>query len=188
MPSENPGHDCSAGDLESVIPDSVSLQDDSIATHYTGMASIAPSTNTVPPTMTSSHHHHYQQQQRNVGPVLTCEMAVPPSLEFPSLDAGFSSMKKGFTSLMTSIDSALKTDEDTVSLASSDSENYVVVNLNNESTLDAMFRVPDEHLEIASEVVEEIGAGATDTTSPSEAPSVDSNPGYKRRDLVSILI
>ena len=187
MPSENPGHDCSAGDLESVIPDSGSLQDDSIATHYTGMASIAPSNNTAPPTMTSSHHpNHYQQQQRNVGQALAAEMAVPPSLEFPSLDAGFSSMKKGFSSLMTSIDSALKTDEDAVSLASSDSENYVVVNLNNESTLDAMFRVPDDHLEIASEVVEEIGA--TDTTSPSEAPSVDSNPGYKRRDLVSITI
>lgn len=126
-----------------------------------------------------------------------------------NLNAGISSMKKGFSSLMTSIDSALKPSpddaSDTVSLrsdASSDSENYVVVNMsagdssaaerNVLECVDAMFRIDPsscrgetplpQQLEVASEAVPEEEDATVTTTTPSER-SVDSS--CKRRDLVS---
>jgi hypothetical protein len=131
-----------------------------------------------------------------------------PNINIPNnLNAGISSMRKGFSSLMTSIDSALKPSpddaSDTVSLrsdASSDSENYVVVNMGGDSSaadkivfecVDAMFQVdPSSHgestlpqqLEVASEVVPEEEDATATTTTPSER-SVDSS--CKRRDLVS---
>ncbi|PSN57252.1 hypothetical protein C0J52_02548 [Blattella germanica] len=128
-----------------------------------------------------------------------------------NLNAGISSMKKGFSSLMTSIDSALKPSpddaSDTVSLrsdASSDSENYVVVNMTGGDSgtadrsvsecVDAMFHVDPsavrggetplpQQLELASEVVPEEEDATATTTTPSER-SVDSS--CKRRDLVSM--
>lgn len=132
-----------------------------------------------------------------------------PNINIPNnLNAGITSVKKGISSLMTSIDLALKPSpddaSDTVSLrsdASSDSDNYVVVNMGGElgavdkivlECVDAMFRVDlssghgetplPQQLEVASEVVpEEEDATATITT-PSEH-SVDSS--CKRKDLVS---
>lgn len=76
-----------------------------------------------------------------------------------NLNDGLKSMKKGFTSLMTSIDSALKSSpddaSDTVSIrsdGSSDSENYVLINMgadgSNEKSADAMFRVMEFQTEI----------------------------------------
>ncbi|XP_033611265.1 UHRF1-binding protein 1-like isoform X3 [Cryptotermes secundus] len=133
-----------------------------------------------------------------------------PNISIPNnLNAGISSMKKGFSSLMTSIDSALKPSpddaSDTVSLrsdASSDSENYVVVNMGGDSgaadklvfeCMDAMFRVDPssshgetplpQQLEVASEVVPEEEDATATTTTPSEH-SVDSS--CKRKDLVSM--
>jgi hypothetical protein len=132
-----------------------------------------------------------------------------PNINIPNnLNAGISSVKKGFSSLMTSIDSALKPSpddaSDTVSLrsdASSDSENYVVVNMGGDSgavdkvmfeCVDAMFRVDPnsgngetplpQQLEVASEVVPE-EEDVTATTTTSSERSVDSS--CKRRDLVS---
>lgn len=133
-----------------------------------------------------------------------------PSINIPTnLNAGIYSMKKGFSSLMTSIDSALKPSpddaSDTVSLrsdASSDSENYVVVNMSGGDSsaaermvecVDAMFQVDPrsgcgetslpQQLEVASEVLAE-DEEATATTTTSSERSVDSS--CKRRDLVSM--
>lgn len=109
-------------------------------------------------------------------------------------------MKKGFSNLMTSIDSALKSSpddmSDTVSIrsdASSDSENYVVVNLEsgerNVECMDAMFRVQGVNsdlparaavVEMASEVIEDENT----VTTPSEHSLAST---YKRRDLVSYI-
>jgi len=136
-----------------------------------------------------------------------------PSINIPTnLNAGINTMKKGLTSLMTSIDSALKPSpddaSDTVSLrsdASSDSENYVVVNMSGGDSnaaermalecVDAMFRVDPsssrgetslhQQLEVASEVMPEEEDATATTTTPSER-SVDSS--CKRRDLVCGLI
>lgn len=111
---------------------------------------------------------------------------------------GLSSMKKGFSSLMTSIDSALKSSpddiSDTLSIrsdASSDSENYVVVNMDsgerNMECIDAMFRVQGVNydvparatvVEMANEVIEDDNT----VTTPSEHSLAST---YKRRDLVS---
>jgi len=136
-----------------------------------------------------------------------------PSINIPTnLNAGINTVKKGFSSLMTSIDSALKPSpddaSDTVSLrsdASSDSENYVVVNMSGGDSsaaermalecVDAMFRVDPsssrgesslpQQLEVASEVLPEEEDATATTTTPSER-SVDSS--CKRRDLVCGLI
>lgn len=134
-----------------------------------------------------------------------------PSINIPTnLNAGINTVKKGFSSLMTSLDSALKPSpddaSDTVSLrsdASSDSENYVVVNMSGGDSsaaermalecVDAMFRVDPssshgetslpQQLEVASEVLPEEEDATATTTTPSER-SVDSS--CKRRDLVSM--
>ncbi|XP_046432268.1 UHRF1-binding protein 1-like isoform X2 [Neodiprion fabricii] len=114
--------------------------------------------------------------------------STPPFMP-NNFNAGFSSMKKGFSNLMTSIDSALKPSpedgsSDTVSMrsdVSSDSENYVVVSLEEQERLDAAFAVDNTiritTVEEASEVVEE----TPDTQSERSMDSV-----CRRRDLVSI--
>lgn len=111
--------------------------------------------------------------------------SVPP---FIPNNFGISSMKKGFSNLMTSIDSALKPSpedgsSDTVSMrsdVSSDSENYVVVSLEEQERADASFSVDNTiritSVEEASEVVEE----TPDTQSERSMESV-----CRRRDLVN---
>ncbi|XP_015598696.1 UHRF1-binding protein 1-like isoform X2 [Cephus cinctus] len=106
-----------------------------------------------------------------------------------NFNVGLSSMKKGFSNLMTSIDSALKPSpedgsSDTISMrsdVSSDSENYVVVSLEDQEKVDAMFAIDNTiritSVEEASEVVEE----TPDTQSERSVDSV-----CKRRDLVSM--
>ncbi|XP_055684549.1 bridge-like lipid transfer protein family member 3B isoform X2 [Lutzomyia longipalpis] len=115
------------------------------------------------------------------------------------INTGIMSIKKGFSTMMTSIDSALKvgTDDasDTFSIhsdLSSDSENYIMVE-GTADCMDVMFRLnpfaTDSNLkaspvEMASEVCEEqIGAYKTNISSPSE-PSEASI--WRRRDLVSM--
>lgn len=80
------------------------------------------------------------------------ENSPKPFSNMPNLNDGLKSMKKGFTSLMTSIDSALKPSpddaSDTISIRSdisSDSEKYVFVNLgaDGDRYAEAMFRVPE---------------------------------------------
>lgn len=112
-------------------------------------------------------------------------------------------MKKGLSSFMTSIDSALKTGSmnddmsDTISVQSdmsSDSENYVMI-LGDEKTadcMDVMFKLnpfnTDSNtmkvapVEVASEVCED--PFLTNMSSPSEPSEASS---LKRRDLVSMV-
>ncbi|XP_076289525.1 bridge-like lipid transfer protein family member 3B isoform X3 [Lasioglossum baleicum] len=106
-----------------------------------------------------------------------------------NFNVGLSSMKKGLSNLMTSLDSALKASpedgsSDTVSIrsdVSSDSENYVLVSLQDQEKLDAMFSVDNTMrittVEEASEVVEE----TPDTQSEKSLDSV-----CKRKDIVSM--
>ncbi|XP_076665123.1 bridge-like lipid transfer protein family member 3B isoform X3 [Andrena cerasifolii] len=106
-----------------------------------------------------------------------------------NFNAGLSSMKKGWSNLMTSIDSALKASpedgsSDTTSIrsdVSSDSENYVLVTLQDQERLDTMFTVDNTiritAVEEASEVVEE----TPDTQSEKSMDSV-----CKRKDIVSM--
>lgn len=99
-----------------------------------------------------------------------------------------SSMKKGFSSFMTSIDSALKMspedgNSDTISMrsdVSSDSENYIMISLEDQEKIDAAFSLDPTPrvvpVEEASEVVEE-------TPDTQSEKSMDST--CKRKDLVS---
>lgn len=105
-----------------------------------------------------------------------------------NFNVGLSSMKKGFSNLMTSIDSALKVSpedgsSDTMSMrsdVSSDSENYVLVNLQDQGKIDAFGldnTIRITAVEEASEVVEE----TPDTQSEKSMDSV-----CKRKDIVSM--
>ncbi|XP_039949315.1 UHRF1-binding protein 1 isoform X2 [Bactrocera tryoni] len=119
------------------------------------------------------------------------------------INSSLMSMKKGFSSFMTSIDSAIKSGtpnddtSDTFSIQSdisSDSENFAIV-MGDDKTMDCidvMFRLNpftnDTNLkaspvEVASEVLEEPGYNKTNLSSPSE-PSEAST--WRRRDLVSM--
>uniref|UniRef100_A0AAG5DGX9 Uncharacterized protein n=1 Tax=Anopheles atroparvus TaxID=41427 RepID=A0AAG5DGX9_ANOAO len=117
------------------------------------------------------------------------------------LNSGLSSMKKGFSHFMTSIDSALKTNtsddiSDTLSVQSdisSDSELQRVLEDTEKTTdcMDAMFRlypfgqestIKMAPIEVASEVCED--PFLTNMSSPSD-PSESSS--LKRRDLVSMV-
>lgn len=111
---------------------------------------------------------------------------IPNNLNLSSMKKGLAS---GFTNLMTSFDSALKASPDDASDSmsvrsdgSSDSERFIVVNLEQERTdmLDAVFLLPNatRPVEEASEVVEE------DET-PSEHSEVSL---FRRRDMVCISI
>ncbi|KAH8261867.1 hypothetical protein KR038_006435, partial [Drosophila bunnanda] len=126
-----------------------------------------------------------------------------PSLT-KEINSGLLSMKKGFSSFMTSIDSAIKSGtpnddaSDTFSIQSdisSDSENYAAV-MGDDKTMDCMdvmFRLNpftnDNNMkaspvEVASEVYEEQPSSyKTNMSSPSE-PSEGST--WRRRDLVSM--
>jgi len=107
-----------------------------------------------------------------------------------NFNVNLSSMKKGFSNLITSIDSALKASpedgsSDTVSMrsdVSSDSENYVLVNLQDQGKIDAVFGIDNTiritAVEEATEVVEE----TPDTQSEKSMDSV-----CKRKDIVSII-
>ncbi|XP_024881822.1 UHRF1-binding protein 1-like isoform X1 [Temnothorax curvispinosus] len=106
-----------------------------------------------------------------------------------NFNVNLSSMKKGFSNLMTSIDSALKASpedgsSDTVSMrsdVSSDSENYVLVSLQDQGKIDAIFGIDNSiritAVEEATEVVEE----TPDTQSEKSMDSV-----CKRKDIVSM--
>lgn len=112
-----------------------------------------------------------------------------------NLNAGFSSMKKGFSNLVTSFDTTRKANpddmSDTISIrsdASSDSERYVFVPVGDErngETVDDMFFVSEfcyeskAAVEIASEVMEE----ESTATSASEHSFTSS---CRRKDLVSL--
>ncbi|XP_043506058.1 UHRF1-binding protein 1-like isoform X2 [Polistes fuscatus] len=106
-----------------------------------------------------------------------------------NFNVGLSSMRKGFSNLMTSIDSALKASpedgsSDTVSMRSdlsSDSENYALITLQDQEKSDGIFAVDNSiritAVEEASEVVEE----TPDTQSEKSVDSV-----CKRKDIISV--
>ncbi|XP_045598835.1 bridge-like lipid transfer protein family member 3B isoform X2 [Procambarus clarkii] len=115
-----------------------------------------------------------------------------------NLNAGFISMRKGltsgFTNLMSTLESAVKTSpedmSDTLSVRSdlsSESDNFVLVNIESERTdsglggMDALFRVenkpPPSSVELASEVFEE--------PTPSEISDVTSS--FRRKDSISVV-
>uniref|UniRef100_W8B936 UHRF1-binding protein 1-like n=1 Tax=Ceratitis capitata TaxID=7213 RepID=W8B936_CERCA len=119
------------------------------------------------------------------------------------INSSLMSMKKGFSSFMTSIDSAIKSGtpnddtSDTFSIQSdisSDSENFAIV-MGDDKTMDCidvMFRLNpftnDTNLkaspvEVASEVLEEPDYNKTNLSSPSEPSEVST---WRRRDLVSM--
>lgn len=113
-----------------------------------------------------------------------------------NFNVGFSSLKKGFTSIATSIDSALKSSpddmSDTISIRSdisSDSEHFVVVPTGGEGNVestDLMFYVAEfcddsKSVEIASDVLEEENS-LTSNSDHSLASSC------RRKDLVSFFL
>ncbi|KAI8440802.1 hypothetical protein MSG28_009126 [Choristoneura fumiferana] len=173
LPSNCPGQE-SSRDLDSVPLDSSSLQDMKMGSE----ATMAPVT-FANDTLASTHSVEICAAQP-----LPAEEMLPPS---PGLSfGGFSSMRRGLTSLVTSIDSAWTRDDarsDAASTASSDSERYVVVGLACESPLDAdqafrefeHGRMSTSGVEVAAEVLER-------SSSPSDH-SVTSS--CRRRDVIS---
>ncbi|XP_066590455.1 bridge-like lipid transfer protein family member 3B isoform X3 [Prorops nasuta] len=107
-----------------------------------------------------------------------------------NFNVGLSSMKKGFSNLMTSIDSALKASpedgsSDTISVRSdisSDSENYLLGSLQDQEKIDSIFSVDNSMkitaVEEASEVIEE----TPDTQSEKSSDSV-----CRRKDIISTI-
>ncbi|KAL0879609.1 hypothetical protein ABMA27_003329 [Loxostege sticticalis] len=174
LPSNCPGQE-SSRDLDSVPLDSSSLQDLKMGSEATMAPSMLDRDSGVLATTGSVEVYSAQP--------LPAEEVPPPS---PGLSfGGFSSMRRGLTSLVTSIDSALTRDDarsDAASTASSDSERYVVVGLAAESPDDADVAFREfEHgrassgVEVAAEVVER-------SSSPSDH-SVTSS--CRRRDVIS---
>lgn len=106
-----------------------------------------------------------------------------------NFNVGLSSMKKGFANLMTSIDSALKASpedgsSDTVSMRSdisSDSENYIVVSLEEQEKMDVFGSLNPIGITTVEEAREVLVEETPDTQSEKSMDSV-----CKRKDLVSI--
>lgn len=215
MPSQCPGKESSGGDVESFVPDSSSIPEDA----FIGSAT------TVWQTSTNSIHHEPQVSFKTEtipnGSTLPFPLSTSQSVDSninssinrsdfklenknegkftlqSNINEGFTSMKKGFTNFMSSIDSALKTSvddaSDTMSIRSdsSDSENYILINMNDEGPLcDLMFNFKRNYdfndnsttgiVEMASEVFVEEESTLTTTSEHSRASS------YKRKDLVSV--
>lgn len=147
-------------------------------------------------TAPKSQQQQFPQHSKN-------RSAGPDSTSFAKeINSGLSSMKKGFSHFMTSIDSALKTNvsddmSDTLSVQSdlsSDSENYLMMLGDSEKTadcMDVMFKlnpfsndssIKVAPIEVASEVCED--PFLTNMSSPSEPSEASS---LRRRDLVSMV-
>ncbi|CAG4990381.1 unnamed protein product [Colias eurytheme] len=199
LPTSCPGQE-SSRDLDSVPLDSSSLQDLKMGTSIGSESTMAPSVlerdlgpqipqmQQMPQMQQIPQMQQMQMQQMQQIEVCT-PLPLPAEEQPPSPGigfAGFSSMRRGLTSLVTSIDSALTRDDtrsDAASTASSDSERYVVVGLAAESPDDAdmafrefeLGRSSNSGVEMAAEVVER-------SSSPSDHSITSS---CKRRDLIS---
>lgn len=203
MPSQCPGKESSGGDVESFVPDSSSIADD------VGVGSTA----TVWQTSTLSIHQ--DSAKKTIANGSGIELTRSYSMEFVqsspeikksnqsqftniniqnNVNAGLSSMKKGFANLMSSLDSARKPSpddaSDTASIrsdASSDSENYVMISMDTSDVAitDLMFYVKEFSLEnpgpveMASEVMED--ESTITTTSDHSLTS-----SCRRKDLVRL--
>ncbi|XP_015834568.1 bridge-like lipid transfer protein family member 3A isoform X1 [Tribolium castaneum] len=203
MPSQCPGKESSGGDVESFVPDSSSIADD---------VNVG-STATVWQTSTLSIHQDGAIRKNMANGSGQIELNRSYSMEFTqsspeikksnqfaniniqnNVNAGLSSMKKGFANFMSSLDSALKPSPDDVSDtasirsdASSDSENYVMISMETSDAAisDLMFNVKEFSLEntgpveMASEVMED--ESTITTTSDHSLTS-----SCRRKDLISV--
>lgn len=209
VPSQTPGKENSGGDLESFVPDTSSIKrlntSNDVETPQSEVSPklIMPIEPTGQPVVTfksdlkidelnkESSFHDYNPDEYDLlirGLKNKPKLDTTPSIQ-NNFNAGLSSMKKGFANLMTSIDSALKASpedgsSDTVSMRSdlsSDSENYVVVTLEEErgdSIFAGLNTTGITTVEEASEVIEE-------TPETQSEKSMDS--ACKRKDLVSTI-
>lgn len=221
MPSQNPGKESSGAD-ESFVPDSSSIPDDILVGGivilfrynifvllflYIGSAAtiwqnstlsiekerriIANGAGTPISEISSSYSLDFVQ---NVDSKPLAKNTQPFSNIPNNLNAGLNSMKKGFSSLMTSIDTALKASPDDISDAvsirsdaSSDCDTFEIINVASDdpNTADVMFSVPEFQnenkgiVEVACEVIEEHEESTITTASD---PSLSSS--CKRKDLV----
>lgn len=151
MPSACPGKESSGGDLESVLPDSSSLAEElaggSGHTLWAAQSDLSLQTSPRPPGPATPLPNGLPTQDPPppLSPPATC---MQPQNNF---NTGLSSVKKGFNSLLTSIDSwaqkggsVAEDFSDTMSWrsdASSDSEQYVVVAAGTGEGADSMFKV-----------------------------------------------
>ncbi|KAK9891592.1 hypothetical protein WA026_015552 [Henosepilachna vigintioctopunctata] len=217
MPAQTPGKESSGGDVESFVPDSSSIVDDMLV--HGSTATVWQNSNL------SITHMEQQTAKKSIpnGSNALLEMSSSQSMDFVNsdlppkaltrqestigaksevktiqnnLNEGISSMRKGFSNFMSSIDNALKPSgddaSDTLSLRSdsSDSENYVMVNIGEEgTTCDLMFSFKSNFeyldsgasaaIEMASEVIEE-----ESTITSTSGHSV--HDSCRRKDLVSV--
>ncbi|XP_049878283.1 UHRF1-binding protein 1-like [Pectinophora gossypiella] len=177
LPSNCPGQE-SSRDLDSVPLDSSSLQDMKMGSEATMAPSTLERDNTyaLPP-----------QQSIEIcsAQSLPADEVAPPS---PGLGfGGFSSMRRGFNSLVSSIDVALTRDDtrsDAASTASSDSDRYVLVGLATESPDDADSAFREfEHGRIGGASGVEVAAEVVERSSSPSDHSVTSS--CRRRDVIS---
>ncbi|XP_052749957.1 UHRF1-binding protein 1-like [Galleria mellonella] len=176
LPSSCPGQE-SSRDLDSVPLDSSSLQDMKMGSEATMAPSMVDRDSGV---LATTSVEVFSAQ-----PLPADEMPPPSPGPSPGLTfSGLSSMRRGLSSLVSSLDGALRDDgrSDAASTASSDSERYVLVGLAAESPDDADVAFREfEHgrtssgVEVAAEVVER-------SSSPSDH-SVTSS--CRRRDVIS---
>ncbi|XP_049825652.1 UHRF1-binding protein 1-like isoform X2 [Aethina tumida] len=214
MPSQTPGKESSGGDVESFVPDSSSIPDDmlvgSTATVWQNSTlSITQADTSKKIANGSGNHLEISASYSMDFPPVSPESKVPIKNDLvPQMGnvmfqnnfnadkkvSGFSSMKKGFSNLMSSLDSALKPSpddaSDTLSIqsdASSDSESYVLIR-NIETDIvgsDLMFVVNEfsyqeqSNVEMASEVIEE--ENTVTTTSDHSLTS-----SCRRKDLICV--
>ena len=158
----------------------------SAAIKHAASRQLSSSLTNLPSSTKSSHPPHADPTGVN-GPMMQLNL-------HGNLNAGFTSVRKGltsgFTNLMSTLESAVKTSpedmSDTLSVRSdlsSDSDNFIMVNIETDRTdsglggMDALFRVdnrPATSVELASEVFEE--------PTPSEVSDVTSS--FRRKDVV----
>ncbi|KAL3266104.1 hypothetical protein HHI36_010290 [Cryptolaemus montrouzieri] len=221
MPAQCPGKESSGGDVESFVPDSSSIADDMLM--HGSAATVWQNSNL---SITHADHHSTKKSIPNGSSGAAVDMSSSHSMDFinhappikflskekqefsqggksevktiqNNINEGFTSMKKGFSNFMSSIDSALKPSgddaSDTLSLRSdsSDSENYVMVNIGEEAaSCDLMFTFKSNNyeysdsgtaavIEMASEVIEE---ESTITTTSGHSMQ----DSCRRKDLVSV--
>nr|XP_032522842.1 UHRF1-binding protein 1-like isoform X1 [Danaus plexippus plexippus] len=184
LPTNCPGQE-SSRDLDSVPLDSSSLNDMKLGSEATMAASIC-SEATMAPSMLDRDSGVLATQ---ASVEVFCSQPLPaeeippssPGLSF----GGFTSMRRGLTSLVSSIDSALTRDDgrsDAASTASSDSDRYVVVGLAAESPDDADVAFREfEHGRLSSGV--EVAAEVMERSSSPSDHSITSS--CKRRDVIS---
>ncbi|XP_060530359.1 bridge-like lipid transfer protein family member 3A isoform X2 [Cylas formicarius] len=205
MPPQSPGKESSGGDGESFVPDFSSIDDIAVTTQ----GILRNSIKSIPQLENSGRSVSYTEAVQysttdsiNGTLIATAQGGPPIQIQNPpqnqfgnniqsNINVGLTSVKKGFSSLMSSIDSALKSSpddmSDTLSIrsdASSDSEQIVMVNYEEDVRgIDWMFYIDEmveyEKAEEAAEVIEDESV----MTSPSDHSLTSS---CRRKDLVCV--